>query len=298
MDDQDHAIRALSRALVAEHMASGRCDPSTAQSAVEVREFVSARCRARGVSTGTATLPAGAELPCHLHAFSEAITVLESEVDVYVEGRRYRLSRLDCIHLPAGAAHRVVNTSAHARAVVHWAFASAEPALELVDQKFPVLDRNGANPRPEDPEYIVRFSAAEIYPLADGTRFCDLFAGRFGSVGICGGYGEFEPGAALPCHVHRYDESITIVSGEAVCQVAGRQYTLAGCDTAFVPEGRPHRFLNRSGNLMSMIWVYAGSEPERTLMPAGYCDGSLPWPGDRSAELKSAGRQAEFRKNT
>jgi mannose-6-phosphate isomerase-like protein (cupin superfamily) len=83
----------------------------------------------------------------------------------------------------------------------------------------------------------------------------------------------FQPGAALPCHYHAFDESITIVAGRAVCQVAGREYDVGDCDTVCVPQGRPHRFLNRSDRPMAMIWVYAGDEPERTLVDPGYCEG-------------------------
>jgi putative monooxygenase len=283
VSDLSLSAAAVSRALVSEHLASGKCDPSPALLPVEIREFVSARCQAQGLSTGTATFPPGAELPYHTHTFSEAVTVLQGEFDIYVQGRRYRLSRLECIHLPAGIAHRVVNASP-GKAVAHWAFATSEPSRELVADEFTLVSFDRENPTRGEPEYIVRFHSADMYPLADGTRFYDLFAGRFGSVGICGGYGEFEPGASLPCHVHNYDESITIVTGEAVCQVAGRQYKVTDYDTAFIPEGRPHRFLNASDQVMAMIWVYAGSEPERTLVPVGYCDGGVKWPVEREFE--------------
>jgi putative monooxygenase len=279
--DQDLSGAAVSRALVREHIASGKCDPFPALLPVEIREFVSARCHAQGLSTGTATFPPGAELPYHTHRFSEAVTVLQGEIEFHVQGRHYRLSRLDCIHLPAGVAHRVVNTSATRKAVAHSAFATSEPSRDLVADEFPVVLFDRENPTRREPEHIVRFQSAAMYPLADGTRFYDLFAGRFGSVGICGGYGEFEPGASLPCHVHNYDESITIVTGEAICQVAGKQYRVADCDTAFIPEGRPHRFLNGSDQVMAMIWVYAGSEPERTLVSVGYCDGGVRWLAER-----------------
>lgn len=59
----------------------------------------------------------------------------------------------------------------------------------------------------------MRIGKATRYKLATGASFCDRFAGRFGSVGICGGYGEFQPGTGLPCHLHDYDESITIIQG-------------------------------------------------------------------------------------
>jgi quercetin dioxygenase-like cupin family protein len=112
--------------------------------------------------------------------------------------------------------------------------------------------------------------------LSPGAHFRDLFARRFGARGICGGYGIFGPGASLPCHFHEYDESITIIQGTAVCQVAGSEHQLSDCGTACIPKGRPHRFLNRSAAPMAMIWVYAGDEPERTLVDAGYCSGTLP----------------------
>ncbi len=28
---------------------------------------------------------------------------------------------------------------------------------------------------------------------------------------------------------------------------------------------------------MAMIWVYAGSEPERNILDVGYCKGTLEW---------------------
>jgi quercetin dioxygenase-like cupin family protein len=275
---QPHLSTASSRACCEENIALGRSEPSALFLPVAIRAFVSLECGAEGVSTGTATFPPGAELPTHVHGFSEAVTILSGELDIQVQGRRYRLSRLDSMHLPAGIAHRLVNPSPVSEALAHWAFASAEPSQQLVNEHFPAENRGLGQPSPGDPEHITRIGDATPYPLAPGTRFYDLFAGRFGSVGICGGYGEFEPGTSLPCHTHQYDESITIITGQAVCQVAGKRYNLAGCDTAFVPEGRPHRFLNQSDGPMAMIWVYAGSEPERTLVATGYCDGSLAWP--------------------
>ena len=267
-----------SKATIREHIASGTQPAGPGPYAgVALREFVSAACGASGFSTGTATFEPSAELPCHRHEFSEAVTVIAGEALISVEGRAYRLAALDCMHVPAGVAHSVRNPSPSGNLVALWAFASANPSRELVEDNFSPLDRTGADPDPADPEHIARYATAETYELSEGAVFRDLFAARFGSRGICGGYGVFRPGSSLPCHVHKYDESITIVSGEAVCKVAGRMYRLSGCDTAFVPEGQPHRFLNHSAGSMAMIWVYAGDEPERTIIDAAYCDGVLPW---------------------
>lgn len=236
--------------------------------------FASAQCGAIGMSTGTATFTLGARLPYHTHPFSEAVTILEGEASFAVEGRRYSLRPFDCIHIPAGVAHEAANASSEGHLLTFSAFASSTPSRELVADHFVAEDRSSTDPRPSDPEHLVRFAKASSYELSPGTEFYDLFAGRFGAVGICGGYGRFEPGSSLPCHRHDYDESITIIEGTAICEVAGRRYRLAGCDTAFVPQGRPHRFLNESSSSMAMIWVYGGSEPTRTVVSVGHCTDS------------------------
>ena len=252
---------------------------------VSLQMLASADCGATGLSTAMATFAPGAVFSYHLHQFSEAITVLEGNACIKVEGRAYLLDRLDCIHIPRGVPHLAINSSATNPLKLLSAFASAKPVREAVDTNYLERSRGRDNPSPEDPEYIRRFSQAEKYELAEGTQFYDLFAGRFGAVGICGGYGLFAPGASLPCHIHDYGESITIVKGEALCQAAGNQHSLGKFDTAFIPQGRPHRFLNQTDTTMTMIWVYAGSEPSRKLVEPGYCSGQVPWDGKPIEEL-------------
>jgi putative monooxygenase len=245
---------------------------------VGFREMVSGACTARGFSTGIVTIGPGAVLPYHTHPVCEALTLLSGAATVHVEGRGYRLEPFDCICLPAGVAHKISNCSADSPMMALSAVASPTPTQETASAVSAVEDRGVGNPTSSDPESIVRFAQAEVYELSPNALFRDLFAGRLGSVGICGGYGRFQPGGSLPCHVHEFDESITIVEGEAVCLVQGNRYPVGGYDTAFVPEGRPHRFLNQSNAPMAMVWVYAGSEPGRTLVESGYCDGTLAWP--------------------
>lgn len=245
---------------------------------VALYTYVSETCGATNFSTGIARFKPGSVLPYHRHDFSEAVTVIEGKARILVEGRVYRLQQYDCVHLPAGVAHQVENDGSD-DLVAHWAFATARPTRELVAQIFPMDDRGTADPNESDPETIVRNRSDAIYELSNNAFFLDLFAKRFGSVGICGGYGRFLTSASLPCHVHDFDESITIITGTAACLVQGKRYELSGCDTAYIPRGVPHRFLNHSSSEMSMIWVYAGSEPERSLVSAEYCSGELQWPG-------------------
>jgi quercetin dioxygenase-like cupin family protein len=235
--------------------------------------------RDRTIQTGIARFKPGSLLPYHAHTFSEAVTVIEGRARILIEGRVYHLERYDCVHVPAGVAHQVENDGLDDELVAHWAFATSRPTRELIYQTFPIYDRGTANPTEADPETIVRYENEAVYELSPDAYFLDLFARRLGAVGICGGYGQFLPGASLPCHVHDFDESITIITGTAVCLVQGKSYRLSGCDTAFIPKGVPHRFLNQSSEEMSMIWVYAGSEPDRRIVSSEFCSGELPLPG-------------------
>lgn len=268
--------------MIRESIVSARASLSEGGSprGVALHTLVSGACGATGFSTGLARFEPKAFLPWHLHNFSEAVTVIRGQARVVVEGRAYLLHPRDSIHLPEGTIHRVENADVSGELLAHWAFATATPSRELVDRQFLLEERSEGNPSPADPETIVRFKTDSIYELSNHAFFIELFARRFGSVGICGGHGRFLPGASLPCHVHDFDESITIVDGEAVCLVEGKRYELSGCDTAFIPRGIPHRFLNLSESEMSMIWVYAGSEPDRRIVASGYCSGEAPWPGD------------------
>jgi quercetin dioxygenase-like cupin family protein len=250
---------------------------------VLLRELASQACGVLGMCTGLAVFSPASALPYHRHDVSEAFTVLTGDALAMVEGRTYRMGPLDCLHVPAGVAHSVINPSPKKKLIIHAAFGAVRPRRDFVKDAFVSVSRNYGSPDQNAPEHMVRISTATRYKLANGTSFCDLFAGRFGSVGICGGYGEFQPGTGLPCHLHDYDESITIIKGAATCQVMGAQYKLSGYDTAMVPNGRPHRFLNESKDVMAMIWVYAGSEPQRTLVNARFCNGDWQWKGKASS---------------
>lgn len=221
------------------------------------------------LATGIAVIAPGAGLPGHTHPCTEAMVLLEGDAVATVEGRRYRLRQYDAVHVPPGVPHAVENAGA-TPARVFAAFASSSPGRDPASLP---AGHDCAAPPPGAAERVARFDAAARYDLADGADFRDLFQGYPGCEGICGGYALFQPGKSLPCHTHDYDESISIIVGEAVCQVAGAEYLLSGCGTALVPRGRPHRFVNRSDRPMAMIWVYAGDKPDRVIVDQSLCAG-------------------------
>jgi len=238
---------------------------------ISLVEFASSKRGAIGFSTGLARVAPGAELAYHYHECSESITVLAGECEVAVEGRTYVLHPYDSLHVPKRVAHTVKNLDGSSDLAVHTAFSSSSVTRNPANGSYVPSRLAEALSAEHGPESLQRFSLAAAYELSTNAWFKDLFAGRLGARGICGGYGRFAPGTSLPCHTHLYDESITIVEGTATCLVAGRRYTLNGCDTALVPQGLPHRFINESDQEMAMVWVYAGDEPERVIVENRRC---------------------------
>jgi len=236
---------------------------------VEMCTFASENRGARGFGTAMVRMCPLSRIPYHTHSCVEVIIPLSGIADVDIEGRRYQMGPYDAILIPTGVAHSVRNAMSSSDTVLHVSFNHSSPGRSLVEDGYEVENFYQS---PEGvPERLIRFASATTYQLAGATNFRDLFAKRLGSSGICGGYGIFQPGAALPCHVHDYDESITIVQGRAVCQSEGREYALSDYDTACVPKGQPHRFINRTNKPMAMIWVYAGDEPDRLIVDPSRC---------------------------
>src|SRR3982751_6779280 len=79
---------------------------------VQIRLLATGSLGAYGLTTALARFDPRVTLPYHTHPCSEAIVVLEGQAEVLVEGRRYRLTPYDAMHLPAGTAHAVANVSA------------------------------------------------------------------------------------------------------------------------------------------------------------------------------------------
>jgi quercetin dioxygenase-like cupin family protein len=116
-------------------------------------------------------------------------------------------------------------------------------------------------------ERVTRTSSAERVAAGPNIELVDYFnAGLLPGLEMSGGYGLFHPQGRLPAHVHDFDESIAIVTGEATCVVEGRRYQMSGLETALQPRGRVHYFINETAEPMEMVWVYAGPRPERIVV--------------------------------
>jgi quercetin dioxygenase-like cupin family protein len=120
----------------------------------------------------------------------------------------------------------------------------AEPAILHPDQ-LPVVDRGG------------------------GARTIPLVCCEIGARGVLNGITEFDPGAAIALHYHNCEETVLVLEGDATFEVAGQVHELKALDTTWVPEGVPHRFLNRSGARMRIFWTYSSVDATRTIVATG-----------------------------
>jgi quercetin dioxygenase-like cupin family protein len=229
--------------------------------------LVGAHNRARRLTTGIVTFARDAILPYHRHSFSESITLLAGSIVFEIEGRSYLLRRLDNLVVPAGLAHAARNPSARDTARLHIAMATDAPSRTLVDSFFPPSMMPDDSTGLAGAERLNRFATAVRGAAGPNTEFIDCFNEELmPGIEMSGGYGLFHPSGRLPAHVHDFDESISIISGEAICVVEGRRYTMSECATALQPRGRVHYFVNESTGPMEMLWVYAGPRPERIIV--------------------------------
>ena len=121
--------------------------------------------------------------------------------------------------------------------------------------------------------HITVSAAVPEQELGDGIVIQILTGDDSGSDSLRVGTATFRPGAGLPCHTHEFDESITILSGTATIFVDGKQRLMGARDTAFVPEGTPHRFANEDpSEPMVMLWVYAAASIERNIVDMALCE--------------------------
>lgn len=246
--------------------AQGAGPVTTIAPGVEFECQVGSHNQARALTTGLVTVAPQAELPAHTHSFAESLTLLQGELTIDVEGRTYQLGRLDNIVIPAGRVHRVWNSTA-APTRLHIAMATDTPSRSLVDTQFTSVPMPVGSPGCAGAERVTWYRLAPRTAAGPNTEFIDAFnADLMPGLTISGGYGLFFPGGRLPAHVHDFDESICIISGQATCLVEGRRYLMQDCATALQPRGRIHYFINESNAPMEMLWVYAGPRPERILV--------------------------------
>lgn len=117
---------------------------------------------------------------------------------------------------------------------------------------------------------IFRPSQIQAVARGGGVRTIPLLTRTTGARRFINGITIFPPNGSVPLHKHNCDESVFLVEGEAIAEIAGKDYAIARGEVTFIPEGVHHRFRNISQtNEMKILWTYASIDADRTIIATG-----------------------------
>ncbi|HEX9017367.1 MAG TPA: cupin domain-containing protein, partial [Chloroflexota bacterium] len=116
---------------------------------------------------------------------------------------------------------------------------------------------------------IIRPDDTPVVDRGGGVSTNRLVTSELGARAFISGITTFSPNSGLALHAHNVDESVTVIEGEARCDVDGESYRLRPWDTTFVPAGTPHRFVNETGQRTRILFVYGGVDVARTILEPG-----------------------------
>ncbi len=234
-----------------EFVTAGDCDGVELAPGVLVRVLVAGAKGSEALTVCTATVRPGAELPYHTHPTSEVILAVAGKADALVEGRRYRLTPYDAIHVPAGVPHSVQNATG-SPCVLHTSFPTSKPDREFVEPDFEVIDCEASDE--SVPETVTRFEG--FTPEGDSKEV--LTESLFDDSVTPGFSGRllYVPARSMSIgKASRSDRAITALDGRAMCGVLGREYDLNDCDTLGVPAGRIPDTANRNDESLTVVEI-------------------------------------------
>jgi quercetin dioxygenase-like cupin family protein len=121
-----------------------------------------------------------------------------------------------------------------------------------------------------DPYEIFRPQELPVIDRGNGAKTTPLVTAKAGAKDFLNGMTVFEPGAQIAHHSHNVAESVMVIMGTAVVNVAGQEHLLHTFDTTFVPAEIPHHFKNASATEeMRIFWTYGSIDATRTIIETG-----------------------------
>ena len=103
---------------------------------------------------------------------------------------------------------------------------------------------------------VVRAAELPVDRSDPGVEALRLVNRERGAMTMTAGVATFEPGVAIPLHIHNCEETVIVLEGRARADVEGQSFPLGKYDTTIVPAGVRHRFVNESREPMAIAYFY------------------------------------------
>ena len=116
---------------------------------------------------------------------------------------------------------------------------------------------------------VLRFDEIPPVDRGKGITSVPLVGTATGASRFSSGITTFPPGAAIPLHTHNAEEQVTVLEGEGLAEIEGKQTPVKPYDTTFIGAGVVHRFINTGNGRMRILWIYGSTQVTRTYVETG-----------------------------
>jgi quercetin dioxygenase-like cupin family protein len=236
------------------------------------RTLIGRACGSPHQDVVVAELVAGGSVAQHLHAFEEALYVLEGRLTLEIAGAREELAVDDYVFIDRGVAHTLVNESGE---LCRWFEVSApQPGAALEDTAF--IDGTPPSAAVDVPYRRDHFDVAALPPPSESIGLSGFGGANVGRaslqiiVGPDTGASQFNlmvvqyaPGGFINEHDHAFEEGFFFLEGEVEADLEDSTHVLQAGDYCWSSVGSMHALHNRSDGIVRWLETQAPQPPSR-----------------------------------